>query len=1017
MEANMHFSRRGFLKMTAVGVSGLALGRLGLDLGPVKAYAAEMKLEGAKEAISICPFCSCGCNVLVHSKNGKIINVEGDPDFPISEGGLCAKGASLKSLHISPNRLTKPLYRAPGSDKWEEKEWDWMMERIARRIKDQRDKDFKEKNAAGLEVNRLESVFHFGSSQVSNEEAAVLHQMIRAFGIVHFDHQARVCHSPSVPGLAECFGRGAMTNHYNDIMNADAILIMGSNCAEHHPMTFKWVLEAKEKKNAVVMHVDPKFSRTSARSTFHVHIRSGTDIAVLGGMIKYIIDNKKYFKEYVLEYTNASFLVGEGYTFKDGMFAGFDPKTKTYDKSKWAFEKDADGMVKRDKTLKHPRCVFNVMKAHYDRYTLDRVSQVSGISKENLLRIYEAYSATGSPDKAGTIIYALGWTQHSVGVQNIRASGLIQQLLGNIGVAGGGINALRGEPNVQGTTDHALLYGYLPGYHNTPTTKWPDLDTYLKANTPTTADPKSINWWGHRPKYMVSLLKSWYGDNATKENDFCYSYVPKLDPGVDYSHLYIFDRMYKGEIKGGLCFGHNPCQSFPNAHKVRKAWDKLDWLVMGEVFHNETTDNWQRPGVNPKDVQTEVFLLPSAYRAEKDGTISNSGRWMMWHYKAVEPLGKSRDMGTIFVEIMNRVKDLYVKEGGAFPEPITKSDYPETFDAEEVTKRVNGFFTRDVTINGKEYKKGQLVPGFPNLMDDGSTTSMCWVYCGSYTEAEGNLSKRRDLTQTPMQAKIGLFPGFSWAWPLNRRILYNRAGVDKHGKPYNPDRPVIIWENGKWVGDVADGGYPPMAESGIYPFIMTTEGHSQLFGPGREDGPFPEHYEPAETPLTENPFSKQMHNPCMKVIESDMDELAKNGDPRFPIVLTTYSLTEHWCSGSETRNGPPLLEAEPQQYVEMSHELAKEKGIKNGDVVIVESLRGKTQAVAMVTVRIRPFQIMGKTQHLIGMPFCFGWTKPKCGDTTNRVTPSVGDPNTSIPEYKACLVNVRKANEDEVTEL
>ena len=350
----MGVTRRGFLKLTGAGAAGLALARFGIAPDPVCAYAAQLKIEGAKEFISICPFCSCGCNVLVHVRDGKIISVEGDPDFPISGGGLCAKGASLLSLHTSPQRLTKPLYRAPGATDWEEKDWDWMMERIARRIKDQRDKDFKATNAQGELVNRVESLFHLGSSQVSNEEAAVLHQMVRAFGIVHFDHQARICHSPSVPALAECFGRGAMTNHYNDIGNADAILIMGSNCAEHHPMTFKWVIKAKE-KGAVVMHVDPKFSRTSARSHFHVPIRSGTDIAFLGGMIKYIIENKKYFADYMLDYTNASFLVGEKYTFKDGMFSGFDPKKKKYDKSQWAFEKDSKGMVKRDRSLQHPR--------------------------------------------------------------------------------------------------------------------------------------------------------------------------------------------------------------------------------------------------------------------------------------------------------------------------------------------------------------------------------------------------------------------------------------------------------------------------------------------------------------------------------------------------------------------------------------------------------------------------------------------------------------------------------------
>ena len=808
-----------------------------------------------------------------------------------------------------------------------------------------------------------------------------------------------------------------MTNHYTDIGNADAVFIIGSNCAEHHPIAFRWVIKAKE-KGAVVIHVDPKFSRTSARSTFHVPLRSGTDIAFLGGMVKYILDEKKYFADYVLDYTNASFLVGEKYSFKDGLFSGFDAAKKKYDKSQWAFEKDDQGLVKRDKTLAHPRCVINVLKNHYERYNLDRVSEVTGVSKENLIKVYEAYAATGQPDKAGTILYALGWTQHTVGVQNIRLAGIIQLLLGNFGVAGGGINALRGEPNVQGSTDHALLYGYIPGYHNTPIATWKTLEEYQKANTPVTADPMSVNWWSNRPKYIVSLLKGWFGDYATKENDFGYRLLPKLDPGQDCSHLFIFDRMYQGKIKGGFLFGHNPCQSFPNSNKVRKAWDKLDWLVVGEVFHNESTDNFRRPGADPKKCQTEIFLLPSAYRAEKEGTISNSGRWHMWHYKAIEPIGQCRSMGDMFVQIMGRVRALYAKEGGALPDQVLKHELPATFNAEEMCKKINGFFTRDTKIGDKEYKKGQLVPGFPNLQVDGSTTSLNWVYCGGYTEAEGNLAKRRDLTQTPMQAKIHLYPKFAWAWPVNRRVLYNRASVDKNGRPFNPEKAVIAWQDGKWVGDVPDGPAPPMAlKGGKYPFIMCADGHGQLYGPGREDGPLPEHYEPAETPLTKNPFSPQMSNPCMKIATSSLeyDKLCANGDPRFPIVLTTYCLTEHWCSGSETRNGPALLEAEPQQYVEMSPQLAKEKGIQNGDVVVVESLRGKVEAVAMVTVRIRPLTVMGKTLHLVGMPFCFGWTKPKCGDAVNRLTTSVGDPNTTIPEYKASLVNLKKATK--VTEL
>jgi formate dehydrogenase major subunit len=805
-----------------------------------------------------------------------------------------------------------------------------------------------------------------------------------------------------------------MTNHRIDIKNANVVLIVGSNAAEHHPISFKWVLKAKD-AGATVIHVDPKFSRTSARSDMHVPLRSGTDIPFLAGLVKFILDEKLYHHEYVAEYTNASFIVGDGYGFENGLFSGYDPVKKSYDRKKWAFAVDEAGVPRRDETLQDPRCVFQLMKKHYERYTLGKVSSITGVSEDDLLKVYQIYGATGAPDKAGTMMYALGWTQHTVGVQNIRLSAIVQLLLGNIGVAGGGINALRGEPNVQGSTDHCILWHILPGYLPMPRADWPTLKDYQMANTPKTHDPKSANWWGNRPKYMVSLLKGWMGDAATVENDFGYGWLPKVDPGVDYASLVLQDRMYQGKVRGGFIHAHNPAQSMPHSNKMRKALERLEWLVVSEIHHSETSDFWRRPGVDPGQIKTEVFLLPSCMRAERDGTISNSGRWHMWHYKGIEPMGESRSMGWMVVEIFNRIRNLYQKEQGTFAEPILNMDWPETYDPELLAKKINGWYTRDVTIKNKQYKKGDQVTSFAFLQDDGSTVSLNWLYCNSYGPA-GNFAKRRDLAQTPMQADVGLFPNFSWAWPVNRRILYNRASVDPSGKPYNPGKPVIVWVDGKWAGDVPDGPWPPVAmRDGKYPFIMQAEGHGQLYGPGRVDGPFPEHYEPAETPIQSHPFSQQLHNPCMKKIASDMDVLAEPADPRFPIVLTTYGVTEQWCGGVETRNTPALLEAEPQLYVEMSPELAKEKGINNGDPVIVESIRGRVEAIAMVTIRMTPFRVQGKTVHLVGMPFCFGWTTPGAGDATNRLLASVADPNVTIPEYKACLVNVRKA--DKVTEL
>ena len=807
-----------------------------------------------------------------------------------------------------------------------------------------------------------------------------------------------------------------MTNHWIDIKNADVVLIIGSNAAEHHPVSFKWIMRAKD-NGAALIHVDPKFSRTSARCDYHVPLRSGTDIAFLGGMVNYILESNSYFHDYVVNYTNASFIVGKGYDFKDGLFSGYDAKARKYDQSKWGFEKGPDGAPLRDATLKHERCVFNLMKKHYSRYTLKNVSDITGVSEENLLKVYKQFCATGKPDKAGTILYALGWTQHTVGVQNIRCSTLVQLLLGNIGVAGGGINALRGEPNVQGSTDHALLYHVLPGYIGLPLAPWQTLAQFNKANTPVTKIPNSANWWGNRPKYFASLLKGWYGEEAKPENDFCYGLLPKGEPGADYSYMYVMDKMYQGKIKGGFVFGVNPMNSFPNTNKMRKALDNLDWMVCAELHNSETTDNWHRPGVDPKKMKTEVFLLPSAHRVEKAGTISNSGRWLLWFDKAVEPAGEARNFADMFVPLINKLRELYKAEGGKLPEALLKMNWPEKYDPEEWTRRINGFFWADTKIGNRLYKKGDLVPAFGNLQADGSTSSLNWLYTGSYTEDEGNKSKRRDPTQTPMQAAIGLYPNWSWCWPVNRRILYNRASVDLNGKPYNPKKAVIEWDGKKWVGDVPDGPWAPQADTknGKLAYIMTTDGYAQLYGPGRLDGPFPEHYEPAETPVAQHPFSKQLSSPVYKFHTSDMDKLAKAADPKYPIVLTTYSMTEHWCGGGETRNVPNLLEAEPQLYVEMSPELAKEKGIANGDGVIVESARGRVEAIAMVTVRIRPFKVMGKTVHLIGMPFAYGWTTPKCGDSTNRLTIVACDPNTTIPEVKACCVNIRRA--DKLTEI
>ncbi|ROR03513.1 formate dehydrogenase major subunit [Desulfosoma caldarium] len=814
-----------------------------------------------------------------------------------------------------------------------------------------------------------------------------------------------------------------MTNHWIDLKNSDCILIMGSNAAENHPISFRWIMKAKD-QGAILIHVDPRFTRTSAKADFYTALRSGTDIAFLGGMINYILSNNLFFRDYVVHYTNASFIVGPKYHFKDGLFSGFDPATRKYDKSTWAYEVDGNGVPKRDPSLKHPRCVFQLLKKHYARYTLDKVSKVTGTPKEDLKKVYELYSATGKPDKAGTILYAMGWTQHTVGVQNIRAMSIIQLLLGNIGVAGGGVNALRGESNVQGSTDHALLFHILPGYNPTPRASHSTLADYLKKLTPVSKDPLSANWWQNRPKYMVSFLKAMFGDAAEASNDFGYGWLPKLDDGKAYSWLDLFDAMYRGQFSGFFAWGQNPACGGANAVKTRLALSRLDWMVNVNLFHNETASFWQAPGMDPKKIKTEVFFLPCAAFMEKEGSITNSGRWAQWRYKAQNPPGDAKPDGDIIVELFEEIRKLYAKDGGALPDPILnlKWDYATNgrFDPHKVARTINGEFTKDVTIQGKTYKKGQLVPSFAFLQADGSTTSGNWLYCQSYTDAGNNMA-RRDNKDT---SAIGLYANWAWCWPLNRRILYNRASVDLMGRPWNPQRPVISFAgevkegkyvSSKWLGDVPDGGwYPMMNPDGTarsdtkYPFIMKPDGFGAIFGPGLADGPLPEHYEPIECPVEKNLFSSQFTNPVAPLYGTDKD-IYKTCDPRFPFVGTTYRVTEHWQTGVLTRWQPWLLEAEPQVFVEMSEQLAKLRGIKNGETVIVESARGAVEAVAIVTKRFRPFLIHGQEIHQVGLPWCYGWIwPPQGGESANLLTPSTGDPNTRIPETKAFMVNVRK---------
>ena len=804
-----------------------------------------------------------------------------------------------------------------------------------------------------------------------------------------------------------------MTNHWIDIRNADCVLIIGSNAAENHPISFKWVERAME-AGAKLIHVDPRFTRTSSKADIYAPLRSGTDIAFVGGMINYVLNDmeqnpQNYNMDYVKQYTNAALIVNPKFTFHEGLFG--EVKDSKYSAAARATWKYADATTPAtDPTLRNPGCVFQLLKKHFSRYDVDTVCNITGTPKDVYLEVCRTYTATGQKGKAGTLMYAMGATQHTYGTQNIRAYGILQLLLGNMGVAGGGINALRGTSNVQGSTDMCLLAHILPGYLAIPKEGDVNLDAYLGRARPATITPqglggdKSANWWGNYKKYIVSLLKAWYGNAATRANDFGFNYLPKCDPGVNYSHIGMFEAMGQGKVKGLWAWGQNPAAGGPNSNGERAALGNLDWLVSADIWLNETAEFWKRPGVNPADIKTEVFILPMACSYEKEGSITNSGRWAQWRYKAVDPPGEAMADLEAMNLVMLKLKELYQADSAApARDAVTNLDwnYGAHITADAVAKEINGY---DLTT-------GKLAASFGALKDDGTTTSGNWLYCNMYTEEAGNKAKKTDPVDAhPKQ--IGLYSNWAWCWPVNRRIIYNRASVDLNGKPFDSEHPVILnyTADTKWQGDVPDGGWPPInqAKAGerYLPFIMKPEGVARLWGYGLAEGPVPEVYEPWESPLDKNLMSQTKNNPCSFV----GGFMNKRGTPeRFPYVGTTYRCTEHWQTGIMTRNLPWLVELMPEMYVEMGEELAAEKGINNGDRVIVSSARGDVAVVAVVTKRFRPLNVAGKTIHQIGVIWHFGYSGMATGDSGNILTPHVGDANTAIPEYKTFLCNVRRA--------
>ena len=830
-----------------------------------------------------------------------------------------------------------------------------------------------------------------------------------------------------------------------DLENSDCIVIMGSNMAENHPIGFRFVVEAK-RRGATVIHVDPRFTRTSALADVHAPIRSGSDIAFLGGIIHHLLEHDLWFRDYAMAYTNIAHIIEGAYSDpeqNDGLFSGFDPKTGSYEHDTWQYEGktvpssvsehrvqkqendggDYESMTEsppaRDETLQHPNCVYQIMRRHYARYTPEMVERVTGCPRETFLRVADSLARNSGRERTGAFCYAVGWTHHSVGVQIIRAASIVQGLLGNIGRPGGGIMALRGHASIQGSTDIPTLYNMLPTYLPQPNV-FHDHDTladYLRTETPTTG------WWANMPKYAVSLLKAWYGPHATAENEWGYQHLPKLTG--DLSQQPMTMAMVDGVMRGQFILGQNPVVGAVNSDFVERGLTRLKWLVVRDIAMTETANFWQkgrlvqRGELKPEDIGTEVFFFPSALSGEKDGTVTNTSRLVQWHDAVLDAPGDSRSDLWFIYHLGRRLKAMYADSTGTRDAAMRALtwEYPERGaraepDAEAVLREING----DPVADRKQIEKYQ------DLQDNGSTACGGWMYCGIYPQNGHNQARSR----TPDgPGGPGSHLGWAFSWPSNRRTLYNRASADPEGKPWSERKKMIWWDEGqsKWTGtDVPDyvattrPDYRPDwsthphgmdALGGDKPFIMQADGNIQLFVPsGLKDGPLPTHYEPMESPV-HNPIYGTQSNPTAHAWKRPGNVLHKPHDPAFPYVFTTYRLTELHCGGVMSRIAPHTAELQPEAFVEISPELAHELGVKHLGWTVLSTLRGDIEVRAMVTQRVRPFVIDGQVVHQVGMPWVFGWEGYARGDIANVLLAITGDANTSIHSTKALTVNLR----------
>jgi len=847
-----------------------------------------------------------------------------------------------------------------------------------------------------------------------------------------------------VPGLGTSFGRGGATTFQQDLANSDCIVIMGSNMAECHPVGFQWPMEAR-KRGAKLIHVDPRFTRTSAMCDLHVPLRAGSDIAFLGGIVNYILEHGRWFDEYVKHYTNAPVIVSDG--FKDtedleGFFSGWDPEQERYDPASWQYRGmevvgsgqgeegaprgegaghgAAGGALEHgeppeeDPTLQHERCVFQLLRRHFSRYTSEAVEQICGVPQALFLEVAEALCENSGRERTSAFVYAVGWTQHSVGVQYIRTAAIVQLLLGNIGRPGGGVMALRGHASIQGSTDIPTLYNILPGYLPMPHAHAHEgLRDYVRLNE------SPSGWWGHLDAYFVSLLKAYWGERATEENDFCFDYLPRISG--DHSAYRSALDMLAGRVKGYLLLGENPAVGNANSKLHRLAMAKLDWLVVRDVVEIESATFWKDgPEIETGELRTdaigtEVFFLPASTHTEKDGSFTNTQRLLQWHWKAVEPQGDCRSDLWFAYHLGRRIREKLAGSDEPRDAPIKHLQWAYPTQGELLEPSAEAVLRE---INGWNVRTGEALNAYTQLKSDGSTSCGCWIYCGCFANEVNQPARRK-----PWREQTWVAPEWGWAWPANRRILYNRASADPEGKPWSERKRYVWWddEQGKWVGeDVPDfepekkpdfrpptGARAQNAIAGDHPFILQADGRGWLFAPsGLADGPLPTHYEPHESPF-ENPLYAQGTNPARQRFESPANPYNPSLSDAYPYVATTYRLTEHHTAGGMSRFVPHLSELQPEMFCEVSPELAEERGLEHGGWATIISSRTAIEARVLVTDRMAPLEVQSRTVHQVGLPYHWGSAGLSRGDSANDLFPIVLDPNVHIQEVKAATCDIR----------